>query len=105
MLILLAAMLLLGMTLLRKIKRTEDLIAGSWLLFCQKMARIGLPRSPDQGPDHYARTIRELRPDLATPAAEIIGLYIALRYQKEPSPKAQVFQEAVRRFSPSAQKQ
>ncbi|MDP2644283.1 MAG: DUF3488 and transglutaminase-like domain-containing protein [Desulfobacterales bacterium] len=48
--------------------------------FCRKLGKMGLPRSPHQGPADYARTAAALRKDLAPAIHAVTALYIQLRY-------------------------
>jgi hypothetical protein len=70
-------------------------------LFCHRMASIGLPRAPSEGPlDYSFRTCRQ-RPDLAPQIVAITRLYIGLRYGAQRTrPQRQAFSAQVRRFRP-----
>jgi hypothetical protein len=69
--------------------------------FLSKMARIGLPKAPYQGPLDYARFVVEQHPTLKREVSEIADCYIALRYGHEGSLDAlRDFRMHVRRFSP-----
>jgi hypothetical protein len=47
--------------------------------FCRKLARVGLPRRPGEGPLDYAAQVTSKRKDLTERAPEITDLYIHLR--------------------------
>ncbi len=48
--------------------------------FCEKLARVGLPRPPAMGPADYAVHVAAARPDLKGETDEIIDRYIRIRY-------------------------
>jgi transglutaminase-like putative cysteine protease len=54
--------------------------------FCQRLARAGLPRRPDEGPRDYAERVARARPDLAPSVMPFIALYIRERYSPARSP-------------------
>ena len=56
------------------------MIAGNYRRFCGKLARLGYPRSPHEGPRDYALRVSAARPDLAPQVEHITKLYTALRY-------------------------
>ncbi len=68
--------------LLKRSAVKTDAIQAAYLKFCEKLAKIGIPRSPGAGPMDYARRITRTREDIAAPAREIIDLYIRLRYEE-----------------------
>jgi hypothetical protein len=86
---------------LRQLKdRVRDPVRIAYLKFCDKLRRKGLPREPAEGPLDYARRLERARPDLASAAAAITRLYVALRYGAENSSAAlEELQQRVRRFS------
>ncbi len=66
---------------LRQLKdRVRDPVKIAYLRFCDKLRRRGLPRDPAEGPLDYAHRLERQRPDLASAAAAITRLYVALRY-------------------------
>jgi hypothetical protein len=78
----------------------RDPVKTAYLRFCDKLRRKGLPREPAEGPLDYARRLEQLRPDLATAAAAITQLYVALRYGAESSAAAlDELKHRVRNFS------
>lgn len=68
------------LNLSKKTSPQPDAVQKSYLKFCAKLARTGLARKPSQGPLDYSAMVGALRPDLEPGAAEIVSLYIKLRY-------------------------
>ena len=66
--------------------RNHDPVQAAWLSFCEKLARKGMARRPDEGPLDFAARIAPALPDKASAAHEIANLYAALRYGRTPSP-------------------
>ena len=58
----------------------KEPVQHAYAQFCQKLARAGLPRRPEQGPLDYARQVGVGRKDLAERVDEISRIYIRLRY-------------------------
>jgi transglutaminase-like putative cysteine protease len=86
---------------LRQLKdRVRDPVKIAYLRFCDKLRRRGLPRDPAEGPLDYARRLERQRPDLASAAAAITRLYVALRYGAETSADAvRELQAKVKQFT------
>lgn len=57
-----------------------DRLARAYGRLCRKLARVGLPRSPYQGPLAYADVVSSERPDLAGAVRELLTRYAELRY-------------------------
>ena len=57
-----------------------DRLARAYERLCRKLARVGLPRSPDQGPLAYADVVDRARPDVASRVRELLTRYADLRY-------------------------
>ncbi len=74
-----AAALVYGLILLRS-RPPEDVLDKTYAKFCQRLAKIGIPRFPQEGPRDYALRAAGLRPDLAEPIMAISEDYIRLRY-------------------------
>lgn len=73
----------LGLLVLRRLnaeRRADDPVVRLYRHYCEKLARRGLPRAADEGPDDYAQRIIHARPDLARQVRSINALYVALRY-------------------------
>jgi len=64
----------------QKSDRKGDDVRDTYLAFGAKLARIGLPREPHQGPRGYAETVLAARRDLKTRVLDIVDLYVRLRY-------------------------
>jgi protein-glutamine gamma-glutamyltransferase len=80
--------------------RVRDPVKITYLKFCDKLRRRGLPRAAAEGPVDYARRIRGLRPELASAVEGITALYVALRYGAEKSAAALLdLQQRVRQFT------
>jgi transglutaminase-like putative cysteine protease len=97
-----AAVILLGR--MRKKARRQLPQDEAWKIynrFLDKMARIGLPKAPHQGPVDYARSVVVRCPYLKRDVAEIAGCYIGLRYGHEDGEETlKAFRRRVRRFKP-----
>ncbi len=59
-------------------RREASLVA--WNRYCAKLAAIGVPRDPSEGPVDYLARVRAERPRSAVSAAEITRRYVAARY-------------------------
>jgi protein-glutamine gamma-glutamyltransferase len=57
-----------------------DRLARAYLRLCRKLARVGLPRPPHQGPLAYADEVGARRPDLAEGVRSLLTRYADLRY-------------------------
>lgn len=57
-----------------------DKVQALYLRYCKKLERIGLGRSPSEGPLDFARRVRAERPELAHTADTVTNLYVQLRY-------------------------
>lgn len=74
-------------------------------VFCKKLARIGYPRDPAEGPVDYAGRVSASRRDLASDVRDITQLYILLRYGRgadEGTLKS--FKTKVKRFKPGRER-
>jgi len=96
-----AVVLVVSFFLLRRQKILQDQLSLAWIEFCQKMARIGLQRKPEQGPVDYMEFVLSRRPDLESRIHEIVGLYVKLRYGSNASrDETVVLQSMVKQFHP-----
>jgi transglutaminase-like putative cysteine protease len=69
--------------------------------FLEKLARIGLPKAPHQGPVDYARSVMEQHPALERDVRAITRCYTGLRYGHADGIGAlKDFRQRVRRFNP-----
>ncbi len=85
MLLTLAALALI--ILRRRPQRPEDPVQRAWIRFCRRMAAVGLPKRPEEGPRDYARRLIRERPDLAADIEALSRLYLHLRYTGRGSPR------------------
>ena len=80
-----------------------DPLARGYGRLCRKLARVGLPREPHQGPRAYLEVIGRRRPDLAPRIAPLLARYIELRYgaaSRRPRPEdSRSFERAVARLA------
>jgi len=69
---------------LRREQRAEpkDPAVVAYGRLCRKLAAIGLPRRPHEGPEGYAARVGRARPDLAAAAAALCESYSQLRYAR-----------------------
>jgi protein-glutamine gamma-glutamyltransferase len=79
----------------------DDDVRRTYRLFCSKLARVGLVRTPGQGPLDFAAVVSAARQDLKGRVATIVALYIRLRYDRRGgSEDLKRFKLAVRQFKP-----
>jgi len=84
----------------------KDAVQQGYVLFCEKLARIGLPRGPAQGPAAFARRVALARPDLADQVQMISHRYIQLRYAETGDEKTlKTFRSDVKKFHPKKRRQ
>ena len=69
----------LGLLVRDRVPRREAALVA-WNRFCAKLAAVGLPRDPSEGPVDYLTRVRSQRPRSATSAAEITRRYVEARY-------------------------
>jgi protein-glutamine gamma-glutamyltransferase len=55
-------------------------LEASYARFCERMAKAGVSRRPDEGPRDFLARIEAIRPDLASIAREVIWRYEQVRY-------------------------
>jgi transglutaminase-like putative cysteine protease len=80
----------------------KELLIRAYSRFCTKMAAVGLPRLPHEGPEDYAARVTQSRPDLGPTVGALCRQYSSLRYAVAPTPlTAGRFDAAVRAFHPS----
>jgi len=63
-----------------KFYEKTDAVQHIYLKFCDKLDRIGLARTPSQGPLAFTGMVIAIRNDLKTSVRDIVNLYISLRY-------------------------
>ena len=101
MLVLAGAILgLLTLALVRGANRREPL-ERIYQAFCERLARIGLPRAASEGPLDYARRVAAARPDLAVEIQTFMGAYLPARYRNEVGrTNLRAIKARLRRFRP-----
>ncbi|MES1926742.1 DUF3488 and DUF4129 domain-containing transglutaminase family protein [Salinisphaera sp. T31B1] len=80
-----------------------DPTVRAWHRIGARLARIGYPRRPSEGPSAYAQRVGAARPDLAAQLGELADTYIRLRYQSlagTSDAACRAFVKAARRFRP-----
>jgi transglutaminase-like putative cysteine protease len=78
----------------------RDAVRVAYDRFCSKLARLGLPRHPAEGPLVYARRAAQSHPEAASAIDEVTRHYIALRYGTAGTTDAiRHFQLLVRKFT------
>jgi len=86
---------------LNKRSKTQDRVLLLYNKFCEKLARIGYPRKPAQGPVDYANHVSAARQDLSTDVHDITNLYILLRYDRGSDDETlNSFKNKIKRFKP-----
>ena len=73
-------------------QRQCDPLARLYQRFCDKMARAGLPRLAQEGPQTYTNRIALQRPELARAVRDIGGTYEQLRYADGAAGRAEIRQ-------------
>jgi hypothetical protein len=66
--------------------RARDPVAHVYEQLCRKLAKLGVPRQPHEGPNHYVARAAQARPELAAQLAEVQAVYVGLRYGPTPLP-------------------
>jgi transglutaminase-like putative cysteine protease len=66
--------------------RSRDPVAHVYEQLCRKLAKLGVPRQPHEGPNDYVTRAAEARPELAAQLAEVRSVYVGLRYGPTPLP-------------------
>jgi hypothetical protein len=64
----------------------QDPVTVAWRRFCRKLARRGTARRPSEGPHAFAARAAMEQPHVAADVAEIGGLYVNVRYGRDPDP-------------------
>ena len=92
--------LLLALLTLRNRQQQRDPAATAYRVFCDKLARAGLPRRDAEGPNDFAARLTTVRPDIAIAVRTITRLYVALRYKNINKNKyLHKLRQCVRQFS------
>lgn len=66
--------------------RSRDPIAHVYEQLCRKLAKLGVPRLPHEGPNDYFARAALARPELAAQLTEAGAVYVGLRYGPTPLP-------------------
>lgn len=66
--------------------RSSDPVAHVYEQLCRKLAKLGVPRQPHEGPNDYVTRAAQTRPELAAQLAEVLSVYVGLRYGPTPLP-------------------
>ncbi|HEY0681737.1 MAG TPA: DUF3488 and transglutaminase-like domain-containing protein [Steroidobacter sp.] len=66
--------------------RARDPVAHVYEQLCRKLAKLGVPRLPHEGPNDYVTRAARARPELAVQLAEVRSVYVGLRYGPTPLP-------------------
>jgi len=87
------------MRLFDPVKKTDP-VAWAWTSFCHKMAKAGITRDYNEGPQEFMDRINTFRPDLKNTVEPLIRQYIFLRYARTSSEKVNIseFMGMVKRF-------
>lgn len=64
--------------------RSRDPVAHVYEQLCRKLAKLGVPRLPHEGPNDYVTRAARARPELAAQLAEVRSVYVGLRYGPAP---------------------
>jgi len=87
--ILLAAIALLAIYFAWMQLRTRsrvDRVKALYEYFCRKIARLGVPRDPCEGPLDFARRAAQSLPNESNRIRQIADTYVLLRYAPQPAP-------------------
>jgi len=63
-----------------------DRVKALYEYFCRKIARLGVPRDPCEGPLDFARRAAQSLPNESNRIRQIVDTYILLRYAPQPAP-------------------
>ncbi|MBL8268687.1 DUF3488 and DUF4129 domain-containing transglutaminase family protein [Steroidobacter sp.] len=66
--------------------RPSDPASHVYEQLCRKLAKLGVPRLPHEGPNDYVARAAEARPELAAQLSEVRSVYVGLRYGPTPLP-------------------
>ena len=80
----------------RRQRNNLDPVARAYQLFCDKLARRGLPRAAHEGPIDYTQRVARERPTIAAQILLIGELYAGLRYGSAQQPRERELYEQVK---------
>jgi hypothetical protein len=63
-----------------------DRVKAIYEYFCRKIARLGVPRDPSEGPLDFAQRASRSLPNESNRILQIVDTYILLRYAPQPAP-------------------
>jgi hypothetical protein len=63
-----------------------DRVKALYEYFCRKIARLGVPRDPCEGPLDFARRAAQSLPNESNRIRQIADTYVLLRYAPQPAP-------------------
>lgn len=86
--------------LMLRTRRRIDPVIKLYQLFCKKLEKAGLERSPSEGPADYARRVVSAREELSEPVNRITRTYIALRYGRHNPAAIPLLRKQVQTFRP-----
>ncbi|WP_246296814.1 transglutaminase TgpA family protein [Allochromatium humboldtianum] len=94
-----------GILLVLMHERTErDPLERLYARLCRRLAGVGLPRLPHEGPGDYGQRVTAARPDLASTVGGFLALYVPARYGERSTPETlQRLSNLLRDFDPKAQ--
>ena len=99
--VLATATLAISFIVLRNQKPSQDQITLAWMLFCEKMARIGVHRHAAQGPIDFMQFAVRQRPELESRMDEIVARYVQLRYSAQAgAEEVTALRNMVKQFQP-----
>lgn len=80
--------------------KTKDPLRQTYFLFCRKLAKIGMVRKSEEGPETFAKRVIQTRPDLKQMIEEIHHLYMELQYRNVIQNKQDIknFSEKIKRL-------
>jgi len=64
-----------------------DRVKAMYEYFCRKIARLGVPRDPSEGPLDFAQRASRSLPNESNRILQIVDTYILLRYAPQPAPE------------------
>ena len=68
-------------SMLRSRRDARDHVVELYDRFCRKLAKLGLPRGPAEGPLDFSGRVERQRPDLGPVVRGIVEEYVGLRYR------------------------
>jgi protein-glutamine gamma-glutamyltransferase len=86
--------------LLRAYRTREPPLIAAWNRLCEKLAKAGIARAPNEGPMDFLHRIEREQPALAKAVAPLIERYVSLRYAMHTAPAEDIglFGRTIRRL-------